>query len=54
MSNTTATKRAAAKRTVAINVPLPETVHRKLRLKAVREDLTLAEAITAAVTAWTK
>lgn len=49
--------RAAAndgKGTVSINVALPTAVHRKLRVKALHENMTLAEAVTAAVTAWAK
>ena len=39
---------------VAINVSLPVQLHRKLRVRQIEEDLTLAEAVEAAVTAWVK
>jgi len=58
MPNTT--KRAAARgtnnvrKTVAINVQLPEALHRKLRVKALHEGKTVGEAVVAAITAWTK
>lgn len=39
---------------VSINVALPVAVHRALRIKAIQEGIDLAEAVTAAVKAWTK
>lgn len=41
-------------KTVAINVQLPESVHKKLRVKALNQGMTLAEAVTAAATAWSR
>jgi hypothetical protein len=37
---------------VGVNVNLPFDLHRKLKIKQIQLDLTLTEAITAAVTAW--
>jgi hypothetical protein len=39
---------------VAINVALPVALHRKLRVKAINDDLTLPQAVAAAITAWAK
>jgi hypothetical protein len=38
---------------VTINVAIPRDLHRALRVRAVMEDMTMTEAITAAVTEWT-
>jgi hypothetical protein len=40
--------------TVGVNVPIPTALHRKLRIRAIQEDMTLAEAIAAAVKEWTR
>lgn len=40
--------------TVTINVAVPVALHRKLRIRAINEDLTLSEAIAAAVKEWTR
>lgn len=45
---------AAAEDTVAVNVALPTPVHRKLRVKAIQENMTMAQAVTAAVVEWTR
>jgi hypothetical protein len=54
MPNTTSNAKSKSPKTVAINVQLPIAVHRKLRLKALHQEMTLAEAVTAAVSAWTR
>jgi predicted HicB family RNase H-like nuclease len=41
-------------KTVGVNVNLPATVHRRLRVKAINADLSLTQAVTAAVEAWVK
>jgi hypothetical protein len=40
--------------TVLINIPLPNDLHRKLRIRCLTDDLSLAEAVTLAVDAWLK
>lgn len=35
-----------------INVSIPTPLHKRLRIKAVQQELTLGEAIEAAVKAW--
>jgi hypothetical protein len=37
---------------VSINVSLPAHLHRQLRIKAITEDLSLTEAVAAAVGEW--
>jgi hypothetical protein len=46
--------KATNDRAVAINVALPASVHRRLRVKAINDDMTLTQAVTAAVEQWTK
>jgi hypothetical protein len=53
MTTNTKPRKPPAK-TVAINVALPQAVHRKLRVKALNQEMTLAEAVAAAVAAWTR
>ena len=43
---------STSRTTVTVNIPLPVDLHRALRLKAVASDLTMKDAITAAVAAW--
>jgi len=54
MPNTNSPAKRGTTKTVAINVQLPESVHRKLRLKALHQGMTLAEAVTAAVNGWAR
>jgi len=49
---TNPTRPRAADATVGINVAIPYDLHRKLRIKAIQLDLTLVEAVTAAVETW--
>ena len=37
---------------VSINVPLPADLHRKVRIKAVVDDMTIKDAVIAALEAW--
>lgn len=39
---------------VGINVKVPAALHRKLRVKALQNELTLSDAIEAAVAAWVR
>jgi hypothetical protein len=56
LSGMTPTKTKAAKttntNTVSINVELPASLHKRLRVKCVAEGLQLKEAIAEAVTVW--
>lgn len=54
MTNASQSSQRGKSKTVAINVQLPEAVHRKLRVKAINQQMTLAEAVAAAVQAWTR
>jgi hypothetical protein len=38
--------------TIAVNIPIPAELHRRLKIKAITEDLSMREAITAAIEAW--
>jgi hypothetical protein len=44
----------AAVETVSVNVAIPVALHRAVRIKTLTDDLTLAEAVTAALQAWVK
>ena len=39
--------------TVTINIALPRELHRELRVRAIREDMNIGEAVAAAVREWT-
>ena len=39
---------------VAINVPLPADLHKKLRTKALARDLSVKDAVTDAIRQWAK
>ena len=41
-------------KTVAVNVALPAAVHKRVRMKAIAEELTLEQAINAACECWIK
>lgn len=41
-------------KTVTVNVALPASIHKKVRMKAIADELTLEQAITAACECWTK
>ena len=47
-------KPKATGKTVAVNVALPAAVHKRVRMKAIAEELTLEQAITAACECWIK
>jgi len=55
-SNTKSGKTAkkATNGTVGVNVNLPVAVHRRLRVKAINNDLSMTQAITEAVAQWVK
>ena len=37
---------------MTINVPVPIALHRRLRVKAINEGMSLKDAVTAAIEAW--
>jgi len=39
-------------KTVAINVPLPLELHQRLRIRAITENITMREAVIAAIDEW--
>lgn len=45
-------RRAAPERDVGVNVLIPASLHRRLRLRTVKEGTTLSEAVTEAVREW--
>ena len=47
-------KQAKDEDVVTINVAIPTPLHRKLRVRAINEGMTLSEAIGAAVKEWTR
>jgi post-segregation antitoxin (ccd killing protein) len=48
----TKTKPAAADRGVGVNVTIPTALHRRLRVRALNEGMSMADAIEAAVKTW--
>lgn len=62
MANTTVAQRKRAARiaerddenVVAINVPVPSELHRRVRVKAVQQGLTLKDAVIAALELYAK
>jgi hypothetical protein len=38
--------------TVTINIPLPRDLHRRLRIKALKEDLSVVDAVATAIDEW--
>lgn len=51
-NTTTKTKQANKQEHVGINVLVPSALHKRLRIKALNDGLSLSEAIEQAVKAW--